>query len=197
LARPLAVAGCLILLFSLSPMGGERLEELSSTRSLGSVSGGITTNSLDWRFFNWFELIKVWRDSPFFGHGLGSTIEVVQPGRNLPHNEYVRYLVEIGVVGTLLALLGLLRGLRWLNHQRQRASAPAHMLAANLAWALVVFLLVQALAANTLLYTSSIYVGLTAIGALIVLSRDRPQDIEAEAHRERPHPIPLRAASRG
>lgn len=158
-ARALAAAVLVALVFALSPIGGGRLEELASTKGFAEVAGGVTTNSLDWRFYNWGKLLEAWTDRPLTGFGLGSTLEFVQPGGNLPHNEYLRILVELGVIGGMIAVLAL-RQLSEAIKAWSNCPVPSDG-QRRILRGVSYLLLVDALAANTLLYTSSMYLALT------------------------------------
>ena len=75
LSRAVAALAAIVLVavFSSHPLGGNRVEALSTTTSLTQAAQGNTTNSLDWRFGHWTELIGLWRDKPIFGYGSGAT----------------------------------------------------------------------------------------------------------------------------
>jgi O-antigen ligase len=97
-----AVAIALAVVFVLSPLGSDRVGELSSTTSPTQAIQGNQTNSVDWRFANWIKLIEAWQEKPVLGWGLGTTETLVVPGENIPHSDVVRLLVETGVVGFLV-----------------------------------------------------------------------------------------------
>ena len=98
-----AVVGIiLVIVFSLSPIGADRVSEIGTTRSYGEIAQGESgTNSLDWRFGNWVELLEEWREKPLVGYGSGSTVALVTPRQTIPHSDVVRLLVETGVFGLL------------------------------------------------------------------------------------------------
>lgn len=94
-------------LYSSTPFGQERLASLANTPILNpdlDVSQAILlknsgqTNSFNWRLNQWTSLLEVWRDAPIFGYGLktGTFLGSVQAA---PHNDYIRALVEGGIVG--------------------------------------------------------------------------------------------------
>lgn len=165
LLRSVAVAIIGLVIFLVSPLGSDRVSELGSTRSFESVAGGTTTNSLDWRFYNWGLLLDSWRQHPLLGQGLGATIELVQPGRNLPHNEYLRLLVECGLVGFLGSALGVAALVRLLRRNQRAARVPFEHARATTAMAVLVVILINAIAANTLLYTSAAMIAIALLGA--------------------------------
>lgn len=67
------------------------------------------TGSIGWRLSYWQEVLPLAERNPLTGIGLGVTQLQTEEGA-APHNEYLRFLVETGVVG-LAAYLGLLLAL--------------------------------------------------------------------------------------
>jgi glycosyltransferase involved in cell wall biosynthesis/O-antigen ligase len=61
-------------------------------------------SSLGWRFANWGNLIEFWKQKKWLGYGLHTT-SFVNPWKteknigSAPHNDFVRYLLETGIVG--------------------------------------------------------------------------------------------------
>lgn len=100
-----------LAVFSLSEHGKQRLEEIQRTGDVvkimetGRMFG---EGSMAWRALNWHLFIKEWKDKPLLGYGLSTTGELVSPMKNIPHNDYLRFLVETGLVGLLLFLFVLL-----------------------------------------------------------------------------------------
>jgi O-antigen ligase len=100
---PCGIAALVVLVFFATPLGSQRITGESSTNLSASELGGSNT-SLDWRLHKWKALLPKWESSPLIGRGLGTTtIEGSILGNRYagkpPHNEYVRYLVETGVIG--------------------------------------------------------------------------------------------------
>ena len=96
---------------------------------------------------------------PLLGQGLGTTTTSEGTYENtiaadLPHNEYVRYLVETGTIGMAILLYGLVIVMRGLA--RRRKIADIHN-AAVLAISVVAGCLVSALTANTFLNSTTGY----------------------------------------
>jgi O-antigen ligase len=117
-------------------------------------------------------LIPEWERSPIFGRGLGTTTTAEGPPGNVydskpPHNEYIRYLVETGVVGVLTllgALTVLARGL--IRRRRLPGTVAAGTFnAPTFGIVIVLGCLVDSLADNTLLNSPSCYAA-----ALIVIA---------------------------
>jgi O-antigen ligase len=173
---PWLVGALLIVALMATPIGAERLANESETNiSTTHVRNGANT-SLAWRLYKWQTLIPEWEKAPLFGRGLGTTTTtedtlVNTTVGNLPHNEYVRYLVETGAVGLLILLAGVATLIRRLARLRTRGSEAGW----SLGLAIVVGLLVNGLAANTLLYTPAAYAAAGILAAL--LSIPKPVDM--------------------
>ena len=98
--------GLVIALFASTEFGQQRLGSIANTPLLNpdiDVSRAILlakgdNNSFNWRISQWYQLLGAWQQFPIFGYGLGSSIQVAGNGL-LPHNDYVRFLVEQGVAG--------------------------------------------------------------------------------------------------
>jgi O-antigen ligase len=66
------------------------------------LSGNATgASSLQWRFNAWSALWQFFIDKPIFGQGFGATRNLNLAGAFLPHNEYLRLLIETGIVGIM------------------------------------------------------------------------------------------------
>jgi len=77
------------------------------------VYGG---ESLFWRFEMWKELLPAFKDKPFWGFGAGTAANVsllyTKFGWNIPHNDYLRILVENGLIGFVLYMVFFISNLR-------------------------------------------------------------------------------------
>lgn len=115
--KPINIIGGLILLalilglFASSPFGQERLASLAQTPLINpdidvsraiSLSAG-DNNSFNWRVGQWYYLLQAWQQYPMLGYGLGLSQHVATNGL-YPHNDYVRALVEGGIVGLVTFL---------------------------------------------------------------------------------------------
>lgn len=163
-----ALAGVLLVTFLATPLGSERLAS-ESTTELGGSHRSASGNSLEWRLYKWETLIPEWEQAPWVGRGLGATVTAEATSQNttvgnLPHSEYVRYLVETGAVGVATLLLTLAWLIRRLRRRRRRAD-PRNIAALGLAVA--IGLLVDGLAANTVLYTPAAYAAAMLIAAAL------------------------------
>lgn len=174
---PCALAAVLVLTFFATPLGSKRVAGESST-SLAAAERGETTSTLDTRLYRWKTLLPEWERSPVLGRGLGTTTTAENTATNrlnslLPHNEYIRYLVETGVVGLAILLAALTLLIRSLVRKRRIGGRlPAGALnAPALGLAIVFGCLVNSLADNTLLNSPTCY----AAGLLIAAVLASPQ----------------------
>ncbi|MDI6704117.1 MAG: O-antigen ligase family protein [bacterium] len=62
-------------------------------------------DSFTWRIVNWCNLLSLWKEKAFFGYGLQTT-PIINPWKipdegigYAPHNDFLRYLVETGLIG--------------------------------------------------------------------------------------------------
>lgn len=113
----------LCILYFGSPHVQERLTKViheSQTFASQKASGTLIESSSGWRLNAWLRSIEAIQESPWHGHGVGSwTVSVKkyegasatttfgEGNASNPHQEYLLWGVELGVVGVFL-LLGLL-----------------------------------------------------------------------------------------
>jgi O-antigen ligase len=172
---PGAIAGIVVLAFFATPLGSHRVAGETAT-SLSAAERGETTSTLDTRLYRWKTLLPEWERSPVFGRGLGITTTAENTSANrlnslLPHNEYIRYLVETGVVGLAIVLAALFILTRGLVRRLRSSgtSAPGTLNAATLAIAVVVGCLVNSLADNTFLNSPTCYAAALILAAVVSL----------------------------
>lgn len=165
-----AITAIIVIGFLATPLGQERLAKEATTNTSSEQKLSASTTSLGWRLFKWRTLINQWEGHPTFGEGLGATVAAEGAenavAANVPHNEYLRYLVETGVVGLATLIWGLALLILALVRRRR---LPASSSAATLAIAIVVGCLVDALADNTFLYTTTGYAAAILIAAVLSL----------------------------
>jgi O-antigen ligase len=124
-----------IALFGSTEFGQERLGSIANTPLLNpdmDISRAILLskgdgNSFNWRIAQWTYLLEQWQQYPFLGFGLGLS-KYVAANKLYPHNDYVRALVEGGIVGfgtfivflvaTVARLVSLLRNPVLIEAQR-------------------------------------------------------------------------------
>lgn len=177
-----AVAALIIVAFLATPLGAERLnQETATSFASAQTRNSAKSSSLAWRLYKWEALIPEWERAPILGEGLGATVtsegtvENVAAGK-VPHNEYVRYLVETGLLGLVALLWGVGALLRALGRRRGVPGAPD---VGTLGLAVAVGCMVNALADNTFLYSTTGYAAAAIIAA--VLSVSRKHDIRRPA----------------
>ncbi|MFM2063463.1 MAG: hypothetical protein RLZZ507_3133 [Cyanobacteriota bacterium] len=118
---PLTILGGVILfvviigLYGSTEFGRERLASIAETPLLNpdmDISRSILLsqsdgNSFNWRLAQWTSLLQVWQESPILGYGLATT-SVLSYFHNYAHNDYVRALVEGGIIGFITYIIFLL-----------------------------------------------------------------------------------------
>jgi O-antigen ligase len=172
---PCAIAAAIVLVFFATPLGSKRVAGETAT-SLTAAERGETTSTLDTRLYRWKTLLPEWEHSPVVGQGLGvtTTSEGTRANRLnglLPHNEYIRYLVETGIVGLLILLTAFGILVRQLIQARSDPTDTVRANGAALALAVVVGCLVNSLADNTLLNSPTCYAVALILAAALSLSR--------------------------
>jgi O-antigen ligase len=173
LRRTLAFYGAAALVvggFLATPLGSERLSQQASTDLGAAHNTEVSTTSLGWRLYKWELLLDEWERAPVLGQGIGTTVTLVGHSEDVtagqvPHNEYLRYLVETGIVGLVLLLIAVAMLLRALARRRIATGDGA----AILATAVLVGCLVNGLADNTFLYTTTGYAAAMVIAAALAL----------------------------
>lgn len=161
---PFLVAAAVVAAFFATPFGAHRIAR-ETTTSIASAERGEASTSLSWRLHKWEVLFSRWERSPFIGQGLGTTTtERPRRGNRFagkpPHNEYVRYLVETGVIGFAILLAALVLLIRAILRRRGSPGAQEEedtMRAATFALVVIAGCLVNALADNTLLNSPTCY----------------------------------------
>jgi O-antigen ligase len=181
-----AVVGVAVIAFLATPLGAERIA--NETSSNLSAARGKVNSSFAWRLYKWGTLIPEWEQSPFLGQGLGATVTSEGTSENdvagfVPHNEYLRNLVETGVVGLTILLWALFIRIRQLARQRQTSPGVLSMGTLNampLALAVIAGCLVDALADNTFLDSTTAYAAVLIVIAVLISPKQR--DITSLRH---------------
>ncbi|HXA53288.1 MAG TPA: O-antigen ligase family protein [Solirubrobacteraceae bacterium] len=171
---PCAVAAALVLVFFATPLGSKRVAGETAT-SLSAAERGETTSTLDTRLYRWKTLLPEWERSPVVGQGLGVTTTAVGTRSNplnglLPHNEYIRYLVETGIIGVVILLAALVILIRQLLRLRGDPRDSERVNGAALALAVVAGCLVNSLADNTLLNSPTCYAAILIVTAALAVA---------------------------
>ncbi len=100
------VLGLVVGIFASTDYGQERLASIAGTPLLNpdiDISRAIILaksdyNSFNWRLSQWYLMLQTWKNNPIMGYGLGLSMRA-SGATLLPHNDYIRTLVEGGIVG--------------------------------------------------------------------------------------------------
>ncbi len=112
LVGAILIIAVLLAFFASTEFGRERLASVLETPILNpdiSINRAVLLswfdgNSFNWRLAQWTFLIEEWKRSPIFGYGLGLAT-YLGPIQAYAHNDYIRALVEGGIVGFCAFLL--------------------------------------------------------------------------------------------
>lgn len=169
-AAAVVLAGAAVVVFASGALDS-RLSQLETTVSFDDATSATSTNSLDWRFYNWRRVLAIWAQRPFFGYGLGRADLDLQPIGKQPHNEYVRALVETGILGTVLLAVIVAVIIASLA-----ASRTTERWGKALAISTLVTLLVNALASNTTSYAPTMMLCVATWAVGVAMNRGSDQD---------------------
>jgi O-antigen ligase len=108
----IVIFALLIALFMSTEFGRERLSSILETPLLNpdlTVNRAVLmswhdANSFNWRLAQWTFLIEEWKRAPLLGYGM-DLAAYIGPVRARAHNDYVRVLVEQGIVGIFFFLV--------------------------------------------------------------------------------------------
>jgi len=102
----------LSFVLAITYLSGVWLRFIVSLTSLEEINP--QSNSLDWRIWHWQRLLGDWSTHKFFGKGFGVSELLVDSTGYLPHNDYLRLLLDLGIVGFgLISSLTLALILLW------------------------------------------------------------------------------------
>ncbi len=126
------------------PTISQRFADLLSVAGGTTVNAnGNTSNSLEWRFSYWGQVLPLADRNPITGIGLKmSTFETDQAKE--PHNDFLRAYVETGIVGTI-AYFGLLLSMIVVARQGLKHSGPGfdRSIAVGFAGCVIAFVLIS------------------------------------------------------
>lgn len=175
-------------IIGLAGMTGLGILALSRTSAFGRLSefrdfsldeaavSTTSSDSLSWRIINWRELLGHWTESPIWGHGLGSTVNI-RPLGAPPHSLPVQVLVETGVIGFAILIVLIVRAIS-LGHRLTRMGS----LFGPLTLALLGFIVANGSESNLLGYAATdfllaLFLGIASNQARVRV-RDSPSTVE-------------------
>ena len=149
-------------LFATSEFGLERLNSIANTPLLNpdiGVSQAILMyegNSFNWRIAQWTYLLQAWQSHQIFGYGLDASPSIPF-FYNDAHSDYVRALVEGGIVGLITFLIFLGGQLIRLVQLFRKASPTSNLrrlcsILLAIFWAFLVGMTTDNMWGNTVVY---------------------------------------------
>jgi O-antigen ligase len=177
------------LLFTSSDFGQTRLEELYMTPLLNpdyhwssamavQLSDFGDANSFNWRISQWVFLLQAWQKHPWLGYGI-DTSSIVSIFESHAHNDYIRSLVETGILG-FLAFISLLmaQAVRLLQILRLSNHSSAQSNLARTLLAFLIAIMVGMLTGNVWIQTAPLFYWWTLLS---IVGWDWPFQYEQEA----------------
>ena len=161
----------IIALFVSSDMGQERLQSLYGTPLLNpniDWSRAVLLqwedgNSFNWRIAQWTYLLQSWQKYPIWGYGLG-TAAYISVFDTAAHNDYIRFLVEEGIVGLTVFLVFLFaQAVRLIQLMFSVSPASPQRSLCSVMLAYFVAILVGMLTGNILVHTTLFFYWWTLI----------------------------------
>jgi O-antigen ligase len=160
----LALAG-IIVLFGSTEFGQERLQlfsqlpyinpDIDTSRAI--ILRNYVNNSFYWRVDQWTALIEVWKQSPMWGYGF-DTARYLTHLESAAHNDYLRALVDSGIIG-LLSFLTFLSALiftnfnnAFFNFEKTRQQAQLSSVLLGVTFAMLVGMLTENIWSHTALF---------------------------------------------
>ena len=143
-----------------------------------SATGRTELWSLTWHQFE---------QSPWIGHGAGASEEFLTAlgGADHPHNDYLRLLVDYGILGTALWTLGIVLIVTGLYRGWRRSDAARDLTARTQLWAMlsVAAFLATMITSNPLVYMHVLGpLGLIVGVALATSARERTSSVREAVH---------------
>ena len=135
---------CLVVGLLAVPTIVQRFADLASVAGGTAVNAnGNTSNSLEWRFSYWAEVLPLANSNPVTGIGLKMSSFETDEAKE-PHNDLIRAYVETGAVGTL-AYLALLLSMFLVARQGLKESGPGfdRSIAVGFSGCFIAFLLIS------------------------------------------------------
>lgn len=135
---------CLVVGLLAVPTIGQRFADLASVAGGSTVNAqGNTSNSLEWRFSYWTQVLPLANNNPVTGIGLRMSSFLTSQAKE-PHNDFLRAYVETGIVG-VIAYFFLLGSMMMVARQGLKEAGPGfdHSIAVGFAGCVVAFFLIS------------------------------------------------------
>jgi len=177
------LAAAAVMVLAVPPVTHEVLS-LARPTTADSAS---SNNSVGWRFSYWQEIAPLALEHPLSGIGPGETVVRSRDGKE-PHNEYLRAVIEGGVVGTIAYLALLAVAFAACARVARRAASPLGQAVGTGAAATVAAVVVCGAASNVIDMVSFMW-----FFAAVIAVADR---YAWSPSRDLPHPTPTPDAVR-
>ncbi|MEL7510667.1 MAG: O-antigen ligase family protein, partial [Cyanobacteria bacterium J06554_3] len=165
-----AIAITIAIAFLLSTdLAQSRLLELNQTPLLNpdlSISRAMALqaadmdefrNSFNWRLLQWRNLLMDWQQHPLLGYGMASA-KRLSVFDTTSHNDYIRFLVEEGIVGLSLFLLFLMAQVaRLVQIMRQSLPDSPQRALSQIMFAFLISMVVGMAAGNVMVHTATFF----------------------------------------
>ena len=178
-AKAMAIAALVLLALSLLPASLNRITADSSGNVLGQLSrgtAGLQLGGWEGRTKGWdYMIANYFLRSPVVGAGLGSTAEVfrgetsLNTGAGAPHNEYVRFLCDTGLIGLFLLCTTLWTSL--VSTWRVARASESHEAIGGAALGAVLVVILVSVADNTAQIVVKFAAPAAALVAVAIASR--------------------------
>lgn len=100
----------ILMIFVFLSINTRLVERFSNFKTPSSemVLSEKSQDSFTWRIIQWRRVVKEIGNSPIIGHGIGSSSDLTLVDGYLPHNDYLRILLDTGIFGFIILLCGLI-----------------------------------------------------------------------------------------
>lgn len=152
LMAPFASVGLFFVFTKLAPQISIRLNNFFNPNRFQSQT---ESNSFEWRLARWMDLLNYWRETPVFGQGYGASTNGGMLSGYLPHSEYIRALVELGLVGLVLMLVVLVFSMFYFYRLVNTSNSELWAVCTS---SILIMSVISAFTENTFVYTTHGYV---------------------------------------
>lgn len=179
-----------LLALVLLPALSSRLTNVGTSRQVG---GAPTGNTFAWRLDYWTQVLPLANKNPLTGIGIGTT-QYQTTDQKQPHNDFIRFYVETGVIGVIAYTLMLGAFLRtgMLASRRAPPDTFDRGVAVGYLGCAVAFVAISA-ASNVMSNVVTLWYLVTFAAAASVIARRAPSALSAwnEPAGSRSRPVPV------